>query len=214
MTVVPKLAQKKVVQDEVMYGVSWEQYEELVKKYWNQPTPRLTYDSGILVKNMSNSSEHETESRNLARLVETILLKLEIEFTNNGSTTFTRKTIFKGFEPDSCFYIESLSKIEGKKNFGIENKTPPDLILEVNRTSSSVPRMPVFAAFGVKEVWRLSKNEVKFYLLEDGVYLESETSLALPILTSAKATEFLQDSRKTGNVAWTKKIRNWVKEIK
>lgn len=214
MTVVPKLTQKKVVHDEVMYGVSWEQYESLIKKHWNQPIPRLTYDSGVLVKSMSNSSEHENDNRNLSLLLQTILIELEIEHQNFGSTTFTRKELAKGFEPDSSFYINSLPKIEGKRNLGMDNKIPPDLIIEVNRTSSSVPRMPVFAAFGVKEVWRLSKKEVKFYRLEEGVYLESETSLALPILSNAKATEFLLDSHKLGNVAWTKKIRNWVDELK
>ena len=114
----------------------------------------------------------------------------------------------------SCFYIESLANIEGKDNLGIENQVPPDLIIEVNRKSSSVPRMPIFAAFGVKEIWRLSNDEVRFYTLEEGVYLETENSVALPILSSQKATEFLQDSQKSGNVAWATKIKNWVTEVK
>ena len=213
MTVVMNLTHKKITEDEVLYGVSCEQYESLIKKYWNLPSPRLTYDSGILEINMSNSSNHEIDNRNLSLLLQTILMELEIEHQNCGSTTFTKKGIRKGFEPDSCFYIDSLAKIEGKTNLGVENEIAPDLIIEVNRTSSSVPRMPIFAAFGVKEIWRLSKNEVRFYTLEEGVYLETENSITVPILTSQKATEFLLDAQKLGNVAWAKKIKHWTSKV-
>jgi Uma2 family endonuclease len=212
MSAVLEQNQLKLTKSEVIYGVSWEMYELLIEKYWGENTPRLTYDSGIMEVEVSNSLEHEIQNRNLARLVEIILLELEIDFRNGGSTTFTKKTVRKGFEPDTCFYIESIPKIAGKSNLGIENTIPPDLIIEINRTSSSVPRMPVFAAFGVKEVWRFNKNEVKFYTLEDKVYLETKTSFALPILSSEKATELLLESRNTGNLAWVKKIKDWIKE--
>ncbi|MCA1638243.1 MAG: Uma2 family endonuclease, partial [Acidobacteria bacterium] len=93
----------------------------------------------------------------------------------------------------------------------IEKDPPPDLIIEVNRTSSSLPRMPIFAAFNVKEVWRFDGKKVKFYTLEEGVYLEIEKSIALPVLSSRKATEFLRDSREMKSTAWLKKIRDWAK---
>jgi hypothetical protein len=66
--------------------------------------------------------------------------------------------------------------------------------------------MPIFAAFGVKEIWRLSDDEVKFYTLEEGVYLETSNSIALPILSSQKATEFLSESRQTGILLGLKKL--------
>lgn len=210
MSAVLDFNQLELTKSEVIYGVSWETYEVLVEKYWNQQCPRLTYDSGIMEVEVSNSDKHEEDNRNLSLLLQTILLELEIEHRNLGSTTFSKKSIRKGFEPDSCFYIESFKKIEGKSNLGLENKIPPDLIIEVNRTSSSVPRMPIFAGFGVSEVWRFNKEQVKFYILKDKVYLETEKSLAVPMLSSQKATELLLESRKMGNVAWVKQIRNWV----
>lgn len=158
---------------------------------------------------MSNSSRHEEDSRTLARFVEMILLELEIDYRNFGSATYKRKSIRKGFEPDSCFYIQSLDLIEGKEDLECENDPPPDLIIEVNKTSSSVPRMPIFAAFGVSEVWRLAGETIKFYILQEGVYLETKTSLALPILASEKATEFLLESRKTKSTAWVRRVREW-----
>ncbi len=214
MSAVLELNQLKLTKSEVIYGVSWEMYESFVKKYWNQQCPRLTYDSGMMEVEVSNSDKHEEDNRNLSFLLQTILLELEIEHRNLGSTTFSKKSIRKGFEPDSCFYIQSLKKIADKSNIGIENEIPPDLIIEVNRTSSSVPRMPVFAAFGVSEVWRFNKEKVKIYILEDKVYLETETSSAIPVLSSQKATELLLESRKMGKLAWVKMIRNWINEVK
>jgi len=209
MSVVLELTNPKIVRSEVLYGVSWEMYEQLVADNWGFQFPRLTYDSGILEINMSNSLKHEEDSRNLAALFGEIAIELEIDFRRSGSTTFKRKDIRKGFEPDSCFYIQSLDLIEGKEDLDFENDPSPDLIIEVNKTSSSVPRMPIFAAFGVSEVWRLAGETIKFYVLQEGVYLETKTSLALPILSSEKATEFLRESREMKSTAWAKRIREW-----
>ncbi|MGI8641380.1 MAG: Uma2 family endonuclease [Pyrinomonadaceae bacterium] len=214
MSTVLELTKPKICKNEVLYGVSWEMYEQLVAENWGLQFPRLTYDSGILEINMSNSSRHEEDSRTLARFVEIILLELEIDYRNFGSTTYKRKSIRKGFEPDSCFYIQSLDLIEEKEDLDFENDPPPDLIIEINKTSSSVPRMPIFAAFGVSEVWRFAGSIVKFYILQEGVYLETKTSLALPILSGKQATEFLLESRKMKSTAWAKRIRDWTREDK
>ena len=212
MSAVIDLTKIELTKSEVLYGISWNSYESLVEKYWNMPSPRLTYDSGILEVEMPLSRNHEEDVYQLNVLVGAIAEELELDLRNFGSATHHKKGIRKGFEPDSCFYIQTLSKIENYKDLNDENFPPPDLIIEVNRTSSSVPRMPIFAAFGVREIWRLNNDEVKFYELVEGVYLETENSIALPILTGQKATEFLLESRKSKSTAWVKKIRNWVNE--
>ncbi len=214
MSAVLDLTKPKITKSEVLFGVSWETYEELVAEYWGFQYPRLTYDSGILEINMSNSGKHEEDNRILARLVETILFELEIDWRNFDSTTYKRKDIRKGFEPDSCFYIQSIDEIEGKQDIDFEKDPPPDLIIEINKTISSLPRMPIFSAFGVKEIWRFNKNQIKFYALEEGVYLEAKMSLAVPVLSSEQATEFLLDARETNSTAWVKKIREWVASAK
>lgn len=209
MSAVLDVSNPKISQDEVLYGVSWEMYEKLVAENRDSQFPRLTYDSGILEITMSNSRQHETDNRMLARLVETLAEELEINYENAGSTTFREKSLSKGFEPDSCFYIQSLEKVAGKADTNEKNDPPPDLIIEINKTSSSVPRMPIFAAFGVAEVWRFNKNEVKFYVLREGVYLESKMSLALPILANEQAPEFLLAARESSSTVWLKRIREW-----
>lgn len=214
MTAVLELSKPKLVRNEVLYGVSWEMYEKLVAENRDSQFPRLTYDSGILEVTMSNSLKHEEDSRNLAALFELIAVELEIDFRRSGSTTYKRKNIRKGFEPDSCFYIQSLDRIAGKEDLNLESDPPPDLIIEINKTSSSVPRMPVFAQFGVAEVWRFTKKQVKFYVLQEGVYLEAKMSLALPVLASEQATEFLLTAREASSTVWVKRIRDWVQSAK
>ena len=214
MTAVLELSKPKLVRNEVLYGISWEIYAELVAEHRHSQFPRLTYDSGILEITMSNSREHETDNRMLARLVEILAEELEINYENAGSTTFFEKSLRKGFEPDSCFYIQSLEKIAGKTDLNTESDPPPDLVIEINKTSSSVPRMPIFAAFGVAEVWRFTKKQVKFYVLREGVYLESKMSLALPILADEQATEFLSAAREMNSTAWIKRIREWTTSAK
>ena len=214
MTAVTESSKPKLTRNEVLYGVSWEMYEELVAENRDSQFPRLTYDSGILDITMSNSLKHEEDSRNLAALFELIAVELEIDFRRSGSTTYKRKNIRKGFEPDSCFYIQSLDRIAGQEDLNLETDPPPDLIIEINKTSSSVPRMPIFAAFGVAEVWRFTKKQVKFYVLREGVYLEAKMSVALPILASEQATEFLLAARDASSTAWVKKIRDWVQSTK
>ncbi len=214
MSAVIDLVKKELTETEVLYGVSWVMYESLVKKYWNMPSPKLTFDSGILEIEMPNSSKHEIDNRTLARLAENILWELEIDFINSGSTTFSKESSRKGFEPDSSFYIESVSLIEGKTDLDFENDPPPDLVIEINRTSSSIPRIPIFAAFGVKEVWRCDEDEVRFYTLVDRVYLETENSICLPILKNEDVTRFLHESRNLKSTAWVRKVRDWVRESK
>jgi Uma2 family endonuclease len=209
MSAVLDLKQLELTKSEVIYGVSWEIYESLVKKYWGEQCPRLTYDSGILRVDMSNSDKHEEATATLELLFSLIAMSLKIDFRQFRSMTFKKKSIRKGFEPDACFYIHSLEKIEQETNIGIENKFPPDLTIEVNRTSSSVARMPIFAAFGVKELWRFDGENVKFYALDKGVYIEIETSLALPILSNAQATDFLRQRKKINSTIWMNKVLSW-----
>ena len=82
MSAVLEFIKPKITKSEVLYGISWEIYESLVEEYWNLPSPRLTYDSGILEVEMPNSDKHEEDSRRLSHLFEIITEELEIETRN------------------------------------------------------------------------------------------------------------------------------------
>lgn len=199
---------------QILSDVSWEEYEELLAAYSGKSFPRFNYNDGVLEVVMPNSVPHEEESRTLARLFEFVAVELEIDFRNFGSATFKKKDVRKGVEPDSCFYIQSVGAIEGRRDFTLEDAPPPDLIIEADVTSSSLPRFPIFAALGVPEIWRYDSNDecVRFYRLDNGKYREIENSLSIPILTSLSATEFLENSRSVSSTAWVKQVREWTRE--
>jgi Uma2 family endonuclease len=108
----------------VLLNVSWETYERLIADHLNSSAPRFTYDRGVL-EIMSPSPEREESNRNLALLVEVLAEEMNIDVRDLGSTTFKRKDLKRGFEPDSCFYIQNEPRIAGKKKIDLKVDPPP-----------------------------------------------------------------------------------------
>jgi Uma2 family endonuclease len=152
----------------VLRGISWDTYQCLLKNYENQSAPRLTYDKGVL-EIMSPLIPHEEKNRLIARIVETVLEEWDWEYRNVGSVTCTREDVARGFEPDSAFYIQNVAVVRDRDRVELERGDPaPDLIIEIDATSSSIPRQPLFAAFGVPEVWRFTDGQLQILTLSRG----------------------------------------------
>ncbi|MEB3147565.1 MAG: hypothetical protein VKL60_00900 [Sphaerospermopsis sp.] len=47
-------------------------------------------------------------------------------------------------------------------------------------TSKSLNRFPIYARLVIPEIWCYDAGKLKIYLLENGEYIESETSLVFP----------------------------------
>ena len=188
-------------------GVSWETYERLLAEHQDQSGTRFTYNEGTL-EIMVLSARHEHPSEILKLLVQMIAGELGIDVYPLGSTTFKRPNLLKGFEPDGGFYIARAEEMEGRE---VDPATdpPPDLIIEVDITSWSLDRFPIFAAFGVPEVWRYDGSRVVIYRLEAGRYVEVENSAALPPVTGAVATGFLELRRQIRSTEWLRRVREW-----
>ena len=99
-------AKSSAEQRVVLHNVRWETYERLLAEQADSSAPRFTYDRGEL-EIMSPSPEHERVNRRLAQLVLALTEEMGVEAEDLGSTTFRRKDLERGFEPDSCFYIEN-----------------------------------------------------------------------------------------------------------
>ena len=94
----------------VLNHVSWETYESLLADHLDCSSPRFTYDRGVL-EIMSPSAEHEETDRTIAALVEVVVEEWGREVRNLGSTTCRREDLNRGFEPDSCFYIQNVERL-------------------------------------------------------------------------------------------------------
>jgi len=174
----------------ILRNVSWQTYEFLLKNYENQSAPRFTFDRGTL-EIMRPLVRHERTNCNLAKIVETVCEAWDINVVSAGSTTFKREDMERGFEPDSCFYVQNAERMEAKDEFDLlGGDPPPDIVIEVDLTSSSVPKLPIFAAFGVLEIWRYVGEQVTILVLSEGIYEERSVSLALPPLSAATLDDF------------------------
>jgi Uma2 family endonuclease len=160
---------------------------------------------------MALSSRHEEPNRTLGLLVELVAGELGIDFRQLGSTTFQREDLRKGFEPDSAYYLAHASAVAGRE-VDPALDPPPDLAIDVEVASPSLNRFPIFAAFGVPEVWRYDGSCVTIYLLQRGRYVESASSSALPLLTAQIATSFLEQRRHFGSTRWMRHVRDWARQ--
>jgi Uma2 family endonuclease len=191
--------------------VSWTTYEHLLADLSNQSSARLTYDRGML-EIMCPLPEHEEWNRTIALLVEVLAEEMRIDVRNFGSTTFRRADLARGFEPDSCFYVQHEADISGKSTIDLTVDPPPDLVIEVDVTSGSLDKFPIYAQVGVPEVWRYDGQRLRIYILRAERYVESETSLALPLLTGPRLSETLAQSKTLKRTALLRSFRTWVRQ--
>jgi len=191
--------------------VSWTTYEHLLADLSNQSSTRLTYDRGML-EIMCPLPEHEEWNRTIALLVEVLAEEMRIDVRNFGSTTFRRADLARGFEPDSCFYIQHEADISGKSTIDLTVDPPPDLVIEADITSGSLDKFPIYAQVGVPEVWRYDGQRLRIYVLTAERYVESDASLALPLLTSTRLSEALAQSKTMKRTALLRSFRTWVRQ--
>lgn len=195
----------------VLYDVSWETYEHLLADHLDNSVPHFTYDRGVLAI-VSPLPEHEKVNRKISSLVDVVAEEMDLDAENLGSTTFKREDLRRGFEPDTCFYVQNEERIRGKTELDLTVDPPPDLIIEIDITSPSLNRFPLFARFGVPEVWRYDGQRVSMFGLENDEYVERETSIALPLLTGDAITRLTREGTTLGSRAWTRSVREWARE--
>ena len=91
---------------------------------------------------------------------------------------------------------------------------PPDLVIEIDVTSSSLDKLAILAEFGVPEVWRYRSGQFQILQLISGSYRSVETSTVLPFLTSQLLTDFIAESLTVSQLEWKRKVRDWARQLK
>ena len=201
-----------------LQDVCWQDYVEFVNAD-ERPNPRFYYEKGTLLI-MPTGYEHEFYNRLIASLIEILAEEFRINWESLGSATFLRDDIERGFEPDSCFYFAGASNILDLKKLNWETTDAkifpaPDLMIEVDATSSSSVRESIFAAFGVPEIWRfeVDAQNLEFLKLENGRYILTETSLSLPLAAREKLNEFIETNKTLNRLEWVESVRNWARSV-
>ncbi|HEY5312198.1 MAG TPA: Uma2 family endonuclease [Pirellulales bacterium] len=197
----------------VLYGVSWETYAGLLEAFGDRRL-RHTYDEGTL-EMMSPLKGHEWIKRLIAKFIDIVVFEFDIDVQSIGSTTLGSERAEKGLEPDDCYYISHEPDVRGLEDYDPDRDPPPDLAIEVDVTHKSLDRMSVYAALGVSEVWRATKDGTLFYRLNRSRrYTKISRSRELPLLTPALIDEYLALRRTKSEAAVIRQFVAWVRSNK
>lgn len=176
----------------VFYGVSWAEYEGLLRAFSDRRL-RHTYDRGTL-EIMSPSKRHERAKTTLGDLVSVVCRVVKKAREGVGSMTMHREDLERGLEPDEGFYVgkKSVSLVLGHRDYDPYRDPPPDLIIEVDITSSSLKRLDIYRQLRVGEIWRYDGEAVTILVLDKaGTYKESRRSRLFPFLSAGDLTRFM-----------------------
>jgi Uma2 family endonuclease len=174
----------------LLQGVSWALYEHMLQEL-GESHLFFTYDRGDL-EIMSPSLRHDRRKSLLQRMVQTLTVELKLKIVSCGSTTCRREDLLHGIEPDECFYIANQAAVLEKEELDLSVDPPPDLAIEVDVTSSSIPRYPIFVALGVPELWRLTRSSFEILVLTPEKQYKPADSLSFPGLKASHINEFLK----------------------
>jgi Uma2 family endonuclease len=197
----------------VFHDVTWAEYEAQLQIVGERPI-RVTYDQGTM-EVFKPSLGHEDDAYLLGRIVDTLTEELNMAVKAGRTTTHKRQDLDRGAEPDQCYWLgENARRMAGKRQLDLSIDPHPDLAIEVDITHSSLDRLPIFAAIGIPEIWRLAAGSLQFlHLQPDGTYQPRGQSLAFLNLSSAELTQFLEQGRAGDDTAWVRLFRAFVREV-
>lgn len=206
-TVTETAAEQRIL----LAGVRWETYEALVADL-ESPGVRLTYDRGVL-EIMSPSVEHERYGELLGRLVQAMTEELNIPISSCGSTTFRRKDLERGLEPDKCFYVDNEPVVRHKQTLDLSVDPPPDLAIEVQVSRSLLDKLDVYAALQIPEIWTYDGDTLRALTLDaSGGYQPQEQSPSFPFLPLNEVVRFLKLRETLHETQLARSFREWVRE--
>ncbi|MEW6492927.1 MAG: Uma2 family endonuclease [Cyanobacteriota bacterium] len=194
----------------VLHNISWQQFENLLVDLGESRAARVAYDDGTL-EIMTPLPEHEYYKEALGDAIKDIAEVLDQDYESLGSTTWKREIKKAGVEPDNCFYFQNEPKIRGKLEYDLNQDPPPDLALEIDVTSKSLSRLPIYARLGVPEIWCYDSGELKIYQLQNQGYIEVETSSVFPTLPVQELPALIEQYRPQGRRAMRRAVREWAR---
>lgn len=190
-------------------GVTWDEYERLLEELVEWRGMRVSYNHGR-VEIMSPTFEHENYIGFVSSMGRILSEEMGIVVEAAGATTYKQEQLLQGSEGDQSFYVRNANAIIGKRRIDLDVDPPPDVVVEVDITNESLRKFPIYAAFGVPEIWRYGKQARIYHLTGQG-YLEATSSLSFPCLTAHAMTEFLEQSKTQGQTAVLAAFRLWVR---
>ena len=196
----------------ILSNISWVTYEALLADHAQASVPHLNYDRGVL-EIVSPLLEHDRRNDVVKLLVNVVAEELGLDVVGTGSTTFRRPDLERGFEVDSSFYIQNATRILDQRTIDLATDPPPDLVVEIDLTHSSLDKLPIFAAFGVPEVWRHQGDRIAILILRStgNGYDPAPASAVFPLLTVDALSRWWDDGMTQPRPAFLRSLRAWLR---
>ncbi len=189
-----------------LHHIPWEIYVSLTEVLSDISAPRMAYYAGTL-EFMAPTSLHEQIHRLFADIVDAIAESRDIDVVHTVSTTFQHADVEAGIEADESFYIEHAAAISPSQGIDLDRDPPPDLVVEVDITNSSMRKLPLVAALRIPEVWRYTASQVEIHVLADGVYQAAAERRSFPDISHDFLKQLISQGQVQTRRQWLRYLR-------
>ena len=196
----------------VMNHVSWAYYEQTLHEIGDQRL-RVTFLDGA-IEIMSPLPEHEAAKVAVCGLIDCLTEQVGQPRKSFGSSTFRREEKGAGTEPDACYYFSNIDLVKGMKRYDSSIHPAPDLVIEIDLFSSSIPRELIYARLGVPEIWRYTTSGILVRSLGENLsYIDSPTSRYFSFLPIDGFFGFVGRMIDEEELSVLSNFREWVKTV-
>lgn len=207
------IATHTLAEQRVFLKISWQTYTAMLHEMGEQRATRLSYIDGIL-EIMTPLGEHENTNRFVERLIHVLAEEMNLNIRSFGSLTLKRENMKRGAEPDSCYYIQNEPRVRNKRDIDLNIDPPPDLVIEIDITSSSIDKRPIYAALRVPEIWLYDGRSLQILVLSehDSIYNPTPQSPTFRLLDPKLVPQLIAQSLIDGETTTLRTFRTWVRQ--
>jgi Uma2 family endonuclease len=195
----------------VVKDADWEEYEQLLEDLGPKNSARVFYNQGRMWI-VPPLPDHERPKVVVNRLIGALSEELKMPVVSFGSSTLKREGAEKGAEPDDSFYIRDAGQLLNKRSLDLDSDPPPDIVVEIDHTNSSIDKFSIYAGLGVSEIWRIVASKVEIHVLAGDHYEESDASSVFPFLDAQTLSTFLEQGLLQGEWIAAPAFREWLKQ--
>lgn len=103
--------------------------------------------------------------------------------------------------------------MRGKDRVDLNVEPAPDLVIEVDLTSSSLNKQPIMAALGINEIWHYRDDTVTILRLVEENYQLTEESRCFPGITSNQLTAWIVAGQQSPRPVWLRQVQNEANQL-
>jgi Uma2 family endonuclease len=197
----------------ILQPISWTTFNNLLRELGNHRNTRLTYHQAVL-EIMTPLGEHENNNRFIDDIVRILAEELNLPLKKMGSLTLKKDNLQQAVEPDSCYYITQEPLVRNKQNIDLNIDPPPDLVLEIDITNTSLNKLPIYASLQVPEIWRYNGRSLQVFVLDltRREYNQVTSSPTFPQLNIEIIPQLISQSLIVGETATLKAFRDSIRQ--